>query len=389
MTEPDEHLHLDAFLGNTPRRRRRHLASVIVLVLAGIAAVLLGQRFLAGQESPYYFAPVIRADLTPLVSEHGTIAGEGQLVIRARLAGPVLAIGVRPGDRVRLGQELARIDPAETGRLRDADAASLTAARAEVQAARVLAAQAQSQLDRFEVVWRKSRGQVPSSNEMAAARAAAASGQASLDAATAREKAARLEAEGSRKAMDGAVIRAPFDGIVAEVSTVAGRRLAAGMPVMTLARTDARLTMALPLSAELSATLKPQSPATVRLDDAPDDPLKAALVAVTANASGTLATFALADPGHRARAGMAATLEIELPVRPDALLVPNAALAFEPYATADRSRARIHLLGKDGAPRRIYVTTGATDGKLTEIFASGVEPGAQVIIGWRNPPAAP
>ncbi|WP_374414659.1 efflux RND transporter periplasmic adaptor subunit [Novosphingobium colocasiae] len=388
MSDGSDHPQLDDFLGTAPRRRRRHMVSIAVLVVVAIAALALAQRFLTGQQGPYYFAPVTRADLTPLISEHGTINGEGELVVRARVAGPVTALTIQPGDMVRFGQELARIDPSEAMLSRDADAATLTAADAELRAARVLAAQARAQLARFETVWKKSRGQVPSANEMATARAAAASADAQVNAAAAREKAARLRAKGSHDATAGASIRAPFAGIVATIATAGGRRVTPGTPLFTLARTGSRLTMAVPLAGELAASLKPGSAATVRLDDAPDTPLTASLTGIAPGPAGPKATFALADPEHRARAGMKATLEIELPVRRNALLVPNAALAFEPYATADRTRARIHLLDDDGAPARVYVTTGASDGKSTEIFAGGVQPGAQVIIGWRDPPPA-
>jgi HlyD family secretion protein len=63
--------------------------------------------------------------------------------------------------------------------------------------------------------------------------------------------------------------------------------------------------------------------------------------------------------------------------------VPNPALQFEPVSGQSHRRQRIYVL-EDGEPRRVYVNIGSSDGKRTEVFANGLEPGDQVIIGWRD-----
>lgn len=99
-----------------------------------------------------------------------------------------------------------------------------------------------------------------------------------------------------------------------------------------------------------------------------------------------MGVFVLQNPARSVVPGVQATLEIELPARRGVLLVPNAALEFAPNGSVGRERDGIYLLSDDGEPRRVYVATGVSDGKRTEVFGKGVEPGAQVITGWRNPP---
>ena len=88
------------------------------------------------------------------------------------------------------------------------------------------------------------------------------------------------------------------------------------------------------------------------------------------------------------------------------LLVPNAALRFNPTAVSSApngisigppvrrgsgatptanvgrgSRQQVWTLGPNNTPRSILVTTGDTDGSLTEIAGGGIHAGLKVITG--------
>src|SRR3546814_7652513 len=88
------------------------------------------------------------------------------------------------------------------------------AARTERDAARAIAVQKAELLARFERVWAKSAGRVPSRNEMDTARAEAARSREEQTAAQARLRASELELAARRKEMGGTVVRAPFSGIL-------------------------------------------------------------------------------------------------------------------------------------------------------------------------------
>ena len=120
------------------------------------------------------------------------------------------------------------------------------------------------------------------------------------------------------------------------------------------------------------------------------------------------------NPDLILRPGMTATADIVTAEQRNQLLVPNAALRFSPEREAqaganekggvtsvlvpqrgrrggrggDRevsigrgSRQTVHVLGEDGQPRPIQVTTGATNGSQTAVRGEGLEPGMKVITG--------
>jgi HlyD family secretion protein len=109
------------------------------------------------------------------------------------------------------------------------------------------------------------------------------------------------------------------------------------------------------------------------------------------------------------RPGMTATAEIEVQTVEDSILVPNAALRFEPPVSSDRSsqrsggllsailprrpggapksRSKAKADGmqkvwtlKDGQPVALSVQTGVTDGLKTEVKAGDVEPGLALLV---------
>ena len=122
------------------------------------------------------------------------------------------------------------------------------------------------------------------------------------------------------------------------------------------------------------------------------------------------AKLSVANPDLQLRPGMTATASIATSARADVLLVPNAALRFNPDATgAGASRGvagalvprrpagagqpeRTATLGKGaaqtvyvkdaaGKPKRIDVVTGETNGAVTEVLSGALRPGMAVITG--------
>ncbi|MGE4305651.1 MAG: efflux RND transporter periplasmic adaptor subunit [Novosphingobium sp.] len=380
------HSPIDAFLGAAPKRARRHLTGIAMLAIAVVVALFLAVRFLAGTGSPYYFAPVEAGNLTPKVSERGIIRGSRDLVIRSGVEGTISRLEATSGTVVKSGQELARIDAGSLQQLLDADIARLDAARTELDAARTAADQKADVLARYQRVWAKSAGRVPSRNEMTSARAEAGRSSQEQDAAEARLREAQLEVEARRKEMDATVIRAPFSGFVSMRELQVGQRVRQGTELFRLTPKGDTLTITVPWVAAEPARRQAGARATVRIDKLPEQTWSARLIRISAADGGEQATFVLDDPTDALCPGMDATLEMALPERRNVLLVPDAALQFAPETSPDRTRAQVYLLGEDGNPQRVYVTVGGSDGTRTEIFTNAIKSGAQVIIGMRGVP---
>ncbi len=394
MTDGD----LDAFLGARPRAGLARWGMVLALLVAGVAAFWLLLRFVDGPDMPYYSVPLERGNLTPVMSASGTLHAEDEVILRAPEGGVVHSL-LGPGDGVvRTGQPIAVLDTAPL----QAALASAEATRAAAEGT-LLAAQsdldgARARLDRYEGVWRKSGGRVPSVNEMDGARAELSRTAAALASATAALAKARNDEVLARRQLADGTIRAPFDGVVVSRAVAPGQLVAPGTPLLSLATGLDRLVVTVPLPTADAQRLATNARAHVLLAGMADKVRTARLVRIdpTDDTRGLdrLAVFALDPPAAgdgamvQLRPGMAATVEIDLPAREKVLLVPNAALGFTPDGVPPR-RSTVYILSDDNEPRQVAVATGASDGKRTEILASGLEPGVQVIIGRRAGPSKP
>ncbi|EJL33224.1 efflux RND transporter periplasmic adaptor subunit [Novosphingobium sp. AP12] len=387
MTEQDTHTPLDALLGAAPRHVLRHWLSLLVLAIAALAALTFFVRFVTGEDSPYYSAPVERGDLTPLVSERGQVRGSGEVTVNAGLTGRMTWISGKTDGEVEKGELLAVIDAGQVANMVEIDRSRLAAAQAALEGARVSAQDAGGRLARFESVWKRSGGRAPSLNEIERARAEARKADLGVSAARAEVEAAKLQLKDDRARQAGSEVRAPIAGTLVMRHAQPGQVVAEQQPLFTIAAGMDPLTVEVPLTGRSDAPIKAGTLAQVRLDAMPDTPQSATLtllrVTPPPQSAPPRAVFTIERPDPKVRPGMAATVEIEFPQRRNVLLVPNPALQFEPATGQSHRRERIYVL-EDGEPRRVYVSTGSSDGKRTEVFANGLEPGDQVIIGWRD-----
>ena len=139
-----------------------------------------------------------------------------------RVAGEVLSREVEVGDRVRSGDILARLDPTDLSRARDAAQAEVAAAREELRRAETEAARSRTLLQDGHVS--------QSATDRALTTLAEAQGR--LDRATAALDVAANQAR-------YATLRADSDGVVTAVAAEPGQVVVAGQAAVTVARTDA------------------------------------------------------------------------------------------------------------------------------------------------------
>jgi HlyD family secretion protein len=386
VTSPE----LDAFLGSTPRRAGSRWVSLAVLVAALVAAFALLVRFLNGPDLPYYTALVQRDDLTPVLSARAELHGVDETALRTQQDGAVLSVPGPAQGPVAAGQVLATMDTT----LLLADLAQARAALAQDEGdgekARIALAAATVRLDRYEGVWRRSQHRVPSLNEMEGARADVARAAVAVESGRARRIADKAAIRLAQTRLSRATLVAPFAGSVVARLVTPGQQVTAGTPLFTLATRTDRLNITVPLAAAQAMRLAPHARARVLAPALSDEPRAATLDHVEDAAASPdgqrLAVLRLDTPPAPLRPGMAVTVEIDLPTRRQVLLVPDAALTFAP--AGKRMGGSVYVLGSDHQPRQIPVAVEASDGKRTEVIATGLEPGEQVITGWRHAPGS-
>ena len=382
---------LDHFLGAKPISRRGRAFSLVLLILATVAAAALLIRFLVGSDGPYFTAPAMRDSFTPVFTASGTIHGEDEITVGAPQDGVIGAVPVPGQGAVNQGQELAGFDPAPIRRAVLADRAAADEAAAALGHAAIAATETARRLERYESVWHRSGGRVPSLNELDGARAEARKARFDLDAAHAVRDQARRQLAASRARLKNLTVLAPVNGFITSRLVQPGQDVLVDQPLFTIETSLGRLKVVVPLGSAGDAAIALHAKASVLIDGLADRARAATLTEIlpeVAGAAGRQAVFTLDQPDSEAHPGMAATIRVELPRREAVLLVPNAALAFDPGGKPSGSCHCLYVLSREGTPRRVQIMAGASDGSRTEVQSGEIEADTKVIIGWRAGTAA-
>lgn len=217
-------------------------------------------------------------------SLNGVVAANIEATLSFRVPGQITERFVKRGEFVRKGQPLARLDVSDYRLSADQARSQAEAAERDVQAAQILAARAISDDKR-------QAGLVASGSLSAqaydATKAAAETAKANLAAAKARASAARLSAQQAANQSRYTTLVADGDGTVADFLAEPGQVVAAGQPVLTLARSGLRdIVVAVPET--MRARLPQQGTVTVA---ATGENFEARLKEVTASADPVTRSF--------------------------------------------------------------------------------------------------
>lgn len=426
---------LDDFLGVKPQPRwRKWVQWGVVIVGVVLLALLLKSCFGGNKDAGYATAPVTRGNLTVTVSATGKLAPTNQVTVGSQLSGLVTKVVVDVNDRVKAGEALALIDPEQIDDQIRAAQATLAANTAQVAQARATVAESQAQLARLEQVYKLSNGRVPSATELQAGRADAQRAVAALRVAEANVAAARAQLAQSQTQRQRAIIRSPVSGVVLARQVDPGQTVAASFNTPTLFviaedLTKMKLEVAIDEAdvgqvkigqkADFTVDAFPGRtfPATItRVDLGSNLTVSAATssassTASTASTTGQVVSYAadltVANPDLQLRPGMTATADIVTSDKRNVMLIPNAALRFQPSdgagqgggiagsltfrprrdraartATVQRGATQtIYMRGGDGKPQPIQIVTGDTNGSMTEVLSGDLKPGMEVITG--------
>ncbi len=337
------------------------------------------------------------AALPQIVAVSGTLAAEDRAELGMKAAGRVGTLHVDLGSTVRSGQPLAALDPTdfELG-VRQAEAA-LQQARARLGlppdapddaveiAETAVARQARAVLDearlRRERFARLFEEQLVAQSERDAAEAAFLVAESRYQDALeeARNRRAvlaqrRSELALARQRLDDSVLRAPFDGGVAERHVAVGQYVSPGQPLVTLVRVDP-LRLRVEVPERESARVRSGQDVRVRIEG--DETVHLGRVARISAAldeqSRTLTVeAALPNAAGALRPGAFARAEIVTSTDRRAVVVPSSAVTT--FAGLDKV-----ILVRDGKSVERRVVLGRRSGDRVEIV-EGVAAGDLVVL---------
>jgi HlyD family secretion protein len=388
-----------------------------VLVIAGAAWFYFGRDGADSGQQPRYRTTTVRTGpLVVKVSATGNLQPTNQVDVGSELSGIVEAVFVDDNDVVKKGERLARLDPSK---LQDAvvkSRANLASAEAQVLQAQATVMETRAQFARLQKVSELSGGKVPAQFELDAANANVKRAEANESTAKASVAQARASLQTDETNLGKAEIRSPINGVVLARKVQPGQTVAASLqaPVLfALAEDLSKMELQVNVDEADVGSVKAGQKATFTVHAWPGRSFSAVITRVGYGSQikdgvvSYLGVLAVANSDLSLRQGMTGTADIVTLERDRALLVPNAALRFEPPPPPEAKKRsggnifsslmprrrpqapknRVTPVGgsqkvwvlQDGKAVPVEVTVGATNGTVTEITGGALKEGAEVI----------
>lgn len=318
----------------------------------------------------------------------GVVRARTTATLVSRVVANVEQVLVRPGDKVRAGQTLIRLDARELAANRARAQASLAAAEQAVAAAmtgrdgaRAALALASSTHARVAELRGKNSATPHELDEAVGALRGAESGTTGAEAgilqARAGAEAARAALQAAGVAASYATITAPFDGVVTEKLVEPGNMASPGVPLMTVE--DARaFRLEVRVDESRVGQIDASQPVEVVLDTVPTPALGKVSEISRALDPASHAFVVKIDlpPSAQLRSGLFGRARIPGP-RQQALTVPGSAVVRRGQL------ASVFVIGSDKRARLRLVNTGAVSGGRVAI-TSGLDADELVVV---SPPA--
>lgn len=313
-----------------------------------------------------------------------TRAGSVNACRRAKLAptlgGRIEQLNVREGDRVRTGQILLTLWNEDLAARERVAREQLTSAQARVHEVCELAGAAEREAKRAQELLRRN---FVSPEHVDQANAEAASRGAACNAARAQAGEAQAHISATRADTSRTVLRAPFDGIVAEVNGEVGEYLTPSPPgIQTLPAVDliddSCLYVSAPIDEVDAAQIRVGMPARITLDAYRGQHFSGKVrriapyvLALEKQARTVEVEVQFDTPSHTENllVGYSADIEIAADARDDVLRIPTSALM---------QGNRVLVLGAGGVLQQREVATGLSNWEYAEI-QSGLQRGDRVV----------
>jgi HlyD family secretion protein len=409
---------------NQAAGKRKRLGWGIIIVLILMISVLAGTtlwRETGGVNSVQYKSrEVRRGDLTLTVTATGTLEPTNLVEVGSELSGIIKSVEVNDNDRVKAGQILARLDTEKLKARVLQSKAALESSQARVLQVQATMAETLIKLDRLKQLYELSHHKVPSLLDIDMAEASLKRAKADEASAKAQVAQARAELEANQTDLSKTIIRSPINGLVLTRNVEPGQTVAASLqaPVLfTLAEDLTMMELHVDVDEADVSLVKEGQEATFTVDAYPGQKFPATITQVRYAAqtvSGVVTyetVLKVNNSDLMLRPGMTATADITVKNLKDVILVPNAALRFEPPTEQDqepkesknlitmllpRRPRRSHASRqpkeksadkqqqvwtlRQGKPVAIPLSIGLSDGLMTEVVDGDVHPGLSLLV---------
>jgi HlyD family secretion protein len=422
----------------------KQLTRARLLWLIAIVLVLLFvlYRCTAGEDdTPEYQTSLVeKTNVVSRVSTSGSLQAVVTVDVGSQVSGRIQALYADFNSKVKKGEKIAKIDPSLFHAAVVQAEANVTAARANVTRLEITAEDSERQAKRAsEVFAQRLISETERDNAVATARAA----RASVDQGKGQLAQARAQLEQASTNLRYTDILSPTDGVVISRAVNVGQTVAASLQapvIFTIAQDLAKMEVHTNVAESDIGRLKPGMRVSFTVDAYPGEPFRGSIrdirnaPQVVQNVVTYDAVIDVNNDDLKLKPGMTATVSVVTDRRRDVLAIPNAALRFRPETAGggqggqrsaqaasggaqnpgggagagaggarqrgqggERNRQRdregdneeggvseavkrtVYVL-EGGKPTPREVTTGITDGRVTEVIGGELEEGDNLIV---------
>ena len=387
-------------------------AILVVLGVAGGGAAYYVNHQTVAPIAHLHTVQIKRGDLLSTISATGTVEPEEVVNVGARVAGLIVAFGNDPHDRskhvdygttVNEGDLLAEIDPIPYD-------ISLEQTKAAFEQSEANLLQYEAKLKQAGREWKRAESLLPKKAiadtdydtalyNYESAKAAVALGKASVHQ---NQQAVRL-AEVNR---GYCTIKSPVRGTIIDRRVNIGQTVVAALNAPSLfliAKDLTKMQVWASVNEADIGRIRLNMPVRFTVDAHEGQTFHGTVTQIRMNAQMTqnVVTYTVVvttnNSDGRLLPYLTANVQFEVEKRSQVLLVPNAALRWEPEAeqvdpTVDKTtlsdesakpqeHGRLWVVNQNGLVQPLEVTVGATDGTMTEISGSNIKEGMRVVAG--------
>lgn len=351
----------------------------------------------------YKTADVTRGDLVQTVSATGNIEPLVKVLVGSQVSGTVMRWHADFNQQVPKDFVLAELDQDRYLAAFAQRNAALAVAKARAEESGAMLRNSELELSRLRRAFER---QAASDYELQTAETATDAARAALHAAEAQVLAAEADLRQAQVDLDKTVIKSPIDGVVISRDIDAGQTVAASLQAPTLF-TIANDLRRMRVNAAVSETdigkIREGMDAQFRVDAYPGRKFRGVVsqVRYAETIVDNVVTYkTMIDVNNDdllLRPGMTATILFEVAKAEDVILVPNAALRFDPNASNEPATAasanpwtsrpgrgrpiQPRVFRLDGSELvEVKVEPGLNDGSQTQIVSTDLKPGDKIVV---------
>lgn len=328
-----------------------------------------------------------------MLDASGYVVARHSATVASKMLGRVEEVNIEEGQAVKEGQIIARLDDTNTRAQLVQARASVAQAEASLKAAKTALDDALPTFQRNE---RQLAAQVISAQTMDSAKAAYNAAKSDFDVREQALEVARATLKVAERVQEDTIVRAPFSGVVTQKSAQGGEIVSPSSAgggftrtgICTIVDMDS-LEVEVDVSENFINRVRPDQPATIKLNAYPDWEIPAAVIAVIPTADRSKATVkvrvAFKEKDERVLPEMGA--RVSFLSNPDAdksssggpAVVTQAVIVPNDAVQANGDTGAVFIINGDKVERRVVrLGSRTSEGQLV---LSGISSGTRVVVG--------